>query len=315
MNIFAKMAKKIEYYRTIYIYMRRFKKYSFVDCQCKLYEQYEASIIRLYHTIEKGLAYESYRPGFGKENINKLVFTLEQFANKYGTDSFCYETALSCLETYISKNKAYGIDDLDLQKRINKLPGKKNALAGTILVSMPNEVSQYNFEQIMKSRHSIRSFSSKPVDVAVLKQAIALAQYTPSACNRQGWKTRIVSDKEIISAILSNQNGNRGFGQEIDKLLIITADLRAQQKSREVFQAFIEGGMYSESVINSLYYYNIGSIPLSAALTVDQEKKIRSISKISDAESFILFIGVGNYPENAILTTKSTRKATDIEVL
>ena len=42
-------------------YFNRFEKYSFTDCQCETQEQFEASVTRLYHTIEKGLSYENYR--------------------------------------------------------------------------------------------------------------------------------------------------------------------------------------------------------------------------------------------------------------
>ena len=168
---------------------------------------------------------------------------------------------------------------------------------------------------MVKSRHSIRHFDAEPVDINVLKEAIRLAQFTPSACNRQGWKTRIIADKEKIKLILENQNGNRGFGQEIDKLLIVTADLRSQQKSRELFQAFIDGGMYAESILNSLFYYGIGAVPLSASLTPLQEKVVRETGNINDAEVLILIIGVGNYPNGSFLTTRSERKPIEVESL
>ena len=68
-------------------YYKSFNKFSFVDCKCKSFEQFEASIIRLYHTIEKGLAFPEYRPGFGKDNIDKLIVSLEQY-NKFGYDTY-----------------------------------------------------------------------------------------------------------------------------------------------------------------------------------------------------------------------------------
>ena len=59
-------------------YGARFEKYAYVDCQCTDREQFRASITRLYHTIEKGLAYIDFRPGFGKENIEQLLQSLHQ---------------------------------------------------------------------------------------------------------------------------------------------------------------------------------------------------------------------------------------------
>lgn len=297
-------------------YYKKFEENSFIDCSCRTAEQFEASIIRLYHTIEKGLSYENYRAGFGKENVCNLLISLEQYSSKgFDTSAFFYETALSCLKEYLRKNKENGHEDSELELRVNKLPGKANKSGGTILVSAPVHPENLTYEQLVTMRHSIRHFSKEPVDGNLLQEAIKLAQYTPSACNRQGWKTRIVADKERIKTIIANQNGNRGFGQEFDKLLVVTSDLRAQQKSRELFQAFIDGGMYAESVLNCLYSKGIGSVPLSASLTAEQEKNIRKVVGMDDAEVFILFVGVGNYPKGEFLTTRSERKPIKVEVI
>lgn len=297
-------------------YNESFENYAFTDCNCESYEQFEASITRFYHTIEKGLAYEDYRAGFGENNVKSLVKSMEQYVSKgFDTTAFFYETALSVLNAYVEKNRQHGYEDKELENRIKTLPGKANECGGTIIVSAPVNPEQLTYKELVSERHSIRHFSSEPVSIEKLKKAISLAQYTPSACNRQGWKTRIIASKNKINAILENQNGNRGFGHEFDKLLLITADLRAQQKNREIFQAFIDGGMYAESVINSLYYYGIGSVPLSAALTQEQEKKVRDISGIDAGEVLIMFIGIGNYPEGESLTTHSARRDTDILLL
>lgn len=297
-------------------YIKKFFKYSFVDCECDSFEQFEASITRLYHTIEKGLSYENYRAGFGTDNITKLLTSLEQYAAKgYDTSSFCYQTALSCLSEYIRKNRIFKYEDQKLEERFNKLPGSANECGGTIIVSACAHPEKLTYEQLVTTRHSIRHFSEVPVDIGTLKEAIELAQYTPSACNRQGWRTRIVEDKEKIKIILANQNGNKGFGQEFDKLLVITSDVRAQQRNRELFQVFIDGGMYAESVLNCLYAKGIGSVPLSASLTADQENAVRAVTGMEDAEVFILFVGIGNYPDGQFLTARSERRGANVEII
>lgn len=93
--------------------------------------------------------------------------------------------------------------------------------AKIVMIDSQKNSLEMDYEQFVKSRHSIRHFNSTPVKIDDLKEAINLARYTPSACNRQGWRTRIIVDRDIIRGILENQNGNRGFGQEIDKLLVI----------------------------------------------------------------------------------------------
>ena len=300
----------------IWSYYRRFLKYSFIDCKCETQEQFQASITRLYHTIEKGLAYKEYRPGFGKENVEKLIKSLEQYNEKeFDCEEFFYETAISCLNAYIEKNKSYGLNQEDIEYKVRELRGKSNEKGGTITVNKPINTRTMNFEKLVKTRHSIRHFSDTPVDLNQIKDAIKIAQFTPSACNRQGWKTRILSNKDIIKIVLNNQNGNRGFGEEFDKLLVITSSLQAQQRKRELFQAFIDGGMYAESIINALFYEGIGSIPLSASLSGIQEHNIREALEMDDSEVFILFIGIGNYPEEEFLTARSERRQADIVII
>lgn len=297
-------------------YINRFEKYSFIDCQCESLPQFEASAIRLYHTIEKGLSYEDYRAGFGRDNVEKLIMTLEQYSDRgYDIGSFFYETALSCLQEYVRRNKESGLNDDELEKRIHDLPGKANDLGGAVRISKPTDTSELTFRELISKRRSVRHFSDVPVSEDDLKDAIGLAQNTPSACNRQGWKTRIIKDKNVIKKVLDNQNGNRGFGHEFDSLLAVTSDLCAQQRDREIFQAFIDGGMYAQNILNALYSKGIASVPLSAALTAEQEENIRSALGVTESEVFILFIGVGNYPDGEFLTTRSERKQPEIEVI
>ena len=301
------------------IYYKKFQKYSFVDYACTDQKQLEASIIRLYHTIEKGLSYEDYRPGFGRDNINCLLFSLKQYADHYDIHDFCYSSGVCCLKAYIEKNKLFGYEDPETEEILQSLPyiADYQTRGGSIkfLPESFESLQKFNYEKLVSTRHSIRHFSKVPVNLSLLKEAIELARYTPSACNRQEWRTIIIADKNIMRVVLENQNGNRGFGDEFDKLLLVTADLRTQQKDREIFQAFIDGGMYAQSVLNSLYFKGIGSCPLSASLTKNQEYNVRKITGVTDSEILIIFIGVGNYPDGECTTTCSQRKKVDIEII
>ena len=303
-----------EIYRTD---INRYEKYSFVQGDCQLKEQYEASITRLYHTIEKGLAYTNYRAGFGSDNVKALMAELQHYVSQgYDIEASFYKTALCVLHRYIEKNKFYKHIDVKLNEAVAKLPGLPNDEGG-ILEFHPvdaNQMHGMDYQDFAKNRHSIRHFSETPVDIEKVKHAVGLAQLTPSACNRQGWRVRIIADKTVLENVLKNQNGNRGFGQEIDKLLLVTSDLRYFNNDREIFQAYIDGGMYAMSLINSLHYECIGTIPLSGSLTQEQDVNVRKILGLDDAEVVILFIGVGNYPDKC-QTTKSIRHEPNMEII
>jgi len=296
---------------------KRFNKYSFgsnnnLDC----FEQFEARITKAYHSIEKGLSYQNVRLGFGKSALDNLIELMSQYKElKYPIESECYQTALSNLYKYVELHESQHYDMTELKKRISHLNGVANNLGGSIELTKTEIEGKLkeDFKVFSASRHSVRDFSSSPVDIITIKQAINLAQNTPSACNRQGWKIRIVTQSEIKSILEKNQNGNRGFGNNIDKYILVTTDSRYFAKPRERNQPYIDGGMYAMNLLYSLHYYGIATIPLSASLTPTQESNIRKVLDISDAENLILFIGIGNYI-NSFKVPKSERRKPDIRV-
>lgn len=290
-------------------YVKRFEKYAFVEKDCKNSLQYEAVITKLYHAVEKGLSYENYKPGFGQTNIQQLLYLMQNYAKQYDINAFFYQTALDVLHKYVEKNKQFGYYDSTLETSIQQLPGTANSFGGTISFEplTKEAVQSANYFDFIHSRHSIRHFTKSSLDITDIKKAIELAQHTPSACNRQGWKTIVVTDKNLIKSVLENQNGNRGFGENIDILLVVVADLCYFNRSREHFQPYVDGGMYSMRLLDALHYEHIGTVPLSAALTLQQEAKIKNILHMKPNESIIMFIGCGKYPTHC-LTTRSERK-------
>ena len=58
-----------------------------------------------------------------------------------------------------------------------------------------------SFQEVIRSRQSIRQFLPTPVEEEVLREVLEDAQYTPSNCNTQPWDVHIVSGakKEELS--------------------------------------------------------------------------------------------------------------------
>lgn len=316
-KIFGRVFRRSSLQRQYETYLKKYNRYTFSGNMCSNYQQYEAHITKLYHAIEKGLSYQNYRAGFGKDNIERLIQLMECYAQEYDVTAYFYETALSTLYAYVAKNKEHGLVDLELEEKLIGLRGKPNADGGVVTLSpySADEVKRLGFEAFFKDRHSIRTYSTDPVALDRIKRAISLAQHTPSACNRQGWHARIVESRDVIKEVLSNQNGNRGFGESVDKLIVITGDLRYFNRSRELHQVYIDGGMYAMNILHALHYEHIASVPLSAALTAPQEVNIRRCLKLDDAEVLIMYIGVGNYPDGEAVTTRSARRPADITVV
>lgn len=314
MKILGKIKRKLDVKKQLNNkskkYENRFDECAFKGNKCSNFEQYEAVITRWYHTIEKGLAYVNFRAGFGKNNMDSLLETMDNYIKDgYDENAFFFQTSLSVIQKYIRKNAEFGVKVPTIEDRIKRLPGVANNYGGIIKFEPldEKELQSLNYKDFICNRHSMRHFSSEPVDMEKLKAALKLAQYTPSACNRQGWSAVVVNDKKILAEVLKNQNGNEGFGQEFDKLLLLVADLSFFNHDRELFQPYIDGGMYAQSVLNALHFYHIAAVPLSASLTEQQEKHVRRLLSLNEAEVLIMFIGIGNYPD-ICQTTRSERR-------
>lgn len=294
-------------------YMKRYLKYAFHMQETKYEEdeQYKAVILKLIHSIEKGLSVQRYQYGAGKQAVKQLISVLESYSDKYDVTGEEYRTALCACNQYVKKNEKK-TDIKEIREDLQKLPGNANKLAGvrSCLHSKPGD----KFDEIITERKSVRHFSKKPVELDRIYKAIDLVKYTPSASNRQGWKVRIIKNELIKKEILINQNGNKGFGEEIDKILLVTYDLRYTNIDREWHQAFIDGGMYAMSLLYALQYMDIASIPLSASLSIEQEENARNLLHIEEAEVLIIYIGIGNYAEEYKVPL-SNRRTMEIEVI
>lgn len=294
-------------------YMRRYFKYAF-NMQAAEFEeedQYKAVILKHIHSVEKGLSAQNYRYGAGKKAVQQMIGILKNYSEKYNIEGIEYRTALCVLDLYVKKNKNGG-DIEEIEAELKDLPGVANELAGT-----ENRIyseAGKRFDEIVRERKSVRHFSKVPVELDRVYKAIDLARNTPSACNRQGWKVRIIQNELIKNEVLINQNGNKGFGNEIDKLLLITYDLRYINIDREWHQAFIDGGMYAMSLLYSLQYMNIASVTLSASLNTEQEDNVRNLLNLNEAEVLIVYIGIGNYAEKYQVPL-ANKKPTEIEVI
>ncbi len=69
-----------------------------------------------------------------------------------------------------------------------------------------------SFAQLALARRSVRDFADAPVPNDALREAVRLAQLSPSACNRQPCRVYAVTESARMAELLEYQNGNRGFG-------------------------------------------------------------------------------------------------------
>lgn len=277
----------------------------------------EALMIKTYHVLEKGLAMPEFRARFGVAAVNILMRTMRRYIAKQGDiDNLHFQTSVGCLFAYCARHEELGIDISDIidGESMNQIEIWNEtcniASAGVVEMSpskLFNDVDR-TFADLLKRRVSCRHFDEgKSVDPRLVKRAVTLAIRTPSVCNRQPWRVHAYHDKTKIGKILSCQNGNRGFGHTIPCLLIVSVDLTCFEGYIERYQAWIDGGMFSMSVIYALHSLKLGSVPLNWSASVDQDLQLRQTVDIPDSERVIMLIGTG-HPVDSYLAPASQRR-------
>ena len=188
-------------------------------------DSWMASLAALYHVIEKGLSMPNRRLGFGRERLILLIERSNSYYKKFGMDSQL-NYAIAIVKEYdeLHKKEKFKLDQ-QLQDKIDNLlalfPDVTPAEQMVFTKEQYFSKTLASFEEFSKSRHSMRHFEG-PVTLESIEQAVELAKYAPSACNKQPVRIYVVFDKENVEKILDMQQGNRGFGQNIDKVIVVT---------------------------------------------------------------------------------------------
>jgi nitroreductase len=282
----------------------RYSKYNFSWGYVEDFKKIEAVLFMRAHVIEKGMTLKKIRLGYGQAKINTLLVDLDNYV-KYGysTEEKCFKNIIAVLCQYIKFNAVNGCNVDNLKKKLHSYLTDFNddpsRYAGVVSFnrSQIEKKAQLDFPDFFNSRYSLRNFSNEEVDINQIINAIKLAQKAPSACNRQPGKVYIITSDEIKKEIIRLHPGTNGFGEIANKFLVITSDLRCYGGVGERNQVFIDGALFAMSIINALHYYSIGCCALHWGGIIKQDKELRKYVRMNLAETVIMLLAVGSYPE------------------
>ena len=291
----------------------RFQHYSGAFTKSKAKDM--AYLTWLYHVVEKGLAMPEMKLGFGNEKIKELSKLIKNNFELYG-DSSEVRTASAVLLEYKSRHEQLGFklnDDINHCIEVVKELFPDIEPEQQVVTNYQKYFKDINesFPVFIKSRHSVRNFSSSPLNIQQIIDSIELAKYAPSACNRQPSKVHIVDNKSLINKCLSLQNGNRGFGHLADKLLIITGEIGTLLGSQEFLDLNTNVGIFIMNLSYALHYNKVAHCILNWYVEPSVDKKLRKIIDIPDSENIVAFIVCGNAPKEDFRLVSSPRITTD----
>lgn len=304
MNIFSKIYYRIgsewALYRECVRYSRLLRKYSASVSQSRSKEKMRYMIARSAHGLEKGMSMPSPRKDFGKVRCARLLDKIRVYLKRY-KDAGSILPALRSVKGYLNYSAEHGTDVTELSRHFEKIVGGLEfelEPCGMEVLDREDiiQAARKDFNSLMQSRHSIRDFSNIPVSDGDILQALTMAAKTPSACNRQAWRTHVYRG-ENARELIKWQDGCRGFEDNIPNAIVVTADLKAFLDF-EPFQTYVDGGLYAMNLTNALHSIGLGTIPLSCGFKSDKLRLLHeSPFNIPENEVPIVIVGFGHMPE------------------
>lgn len=276
----------------------------------------DAYVTMEYHALEKGMALRHPRPGFGRRHVRSLIALIRTSADRHGWRPVTLQ-ALSVLRAY-QASQPEGYRDPEIDRLAASAPLTDETRGGTRTVSRDEVLRDacVDLSAFFTSRSSVRDFSDEPVDRQLIERAVRMARTTPSVSNRQAWRVYLLKEREAIDVALRHQNGNRGFRDRIDTLLIVTSDLTRFANAGERFQCWIDGGMFSMTLVYALHSLGLGTCCLNMSSTRAQDRGLRRDVAIRPNDTVIMMIAVGTLPERYRVTESPDRPMEELlEVL
>lgn len=264
------------------------------------------------HVVEKGITMPNRRYNFGEENLFDLIHLCNEYIkHNYNTERTQFKAAVSVIFEYeyihIENNKSLPLPLANAIKNLHTtLP--LHSVTPQITVEKCSMFQKGDFKYIAEHRHSIRNFCGT-IPLAKVRAAIELAQTAPSACNRQPIHVHIVdktTNKNLFNKILDLQKGNRGFGTDADKLLIITSVAEVYIGLPERNLMYIDGGIFTMNLLYALHYHEIAACTLSASLLPSSF----STDLLGVSETPIAIVAIGDCPDS-FLVARSQKKHID----
>lgn len=270
------------------------------------------------HRLEKGLSHVEFRDGFGKgvlAEISKRMVLLEKADAGY-SDNPLYLQGLAVLHEYQHRHEADGYDLSQVKvlfpehiwNKASKYQSDDSINAGSFIMDTSSKANNLSkgFVELSEHRYSVREYSPEPVSQELLDRVYSVSMKTPSVCNRQATRVYQLTDPEKIRAALKIQGGFNGYDMP-PVLLLITSDIRAFMNNGERNEPFVDGGLFSMSLLYALEAHGLAACPLNAMFSLPQDSATRELLSMPEYELPVMYIAVGNFPE-AVPVCCSTRR-------
>lgn len=261
-----------------------------------------AFLTAAYHAIEKGLAMEDTRAGFGLPKIRPILAAIVEL-ERIGHAEFATRGARGCMRSYLRFHDERGVPlpvEIEAELRAFVAPMGEREFPGGATAWTRKQIedaTDFDYDRFIQTRSSLRHYTGEPVAPEAIEDAVRIAIKSPRVCNREMRRIHVAYDPDLRQRLLSYHNGNRGFGHKLGAVLVVTVDQREFDIIGERNQGWIDGGLFAMSLVYALHAARLGTCMLNWSEDCEQDKRLREAFAIPDHEVVITFIGVGHMPE------------------
>lgn len=271
----------------------------------------EYEILQTAHRLEKGLLIPNPRILWGWDKAKRLYTLLQNTRN-----AFVKETGEAVLSSYLFQkmNSSFVEDKAEYIKFVSEtcFNIKQNEYGGVLKINDTkfNNEELSVIKKLFNSRHSTRTFSSVPIPMENLLEAINLALRCPSACNRQPFKVYAVPAEEKEKHI-AKSSGYKGR-----MFLFITGKIDAFTLD-EINDWIVSPSIFVGYLTLSLHAMGIGScvVRKDLACNTQYNKAVMRFCGIPKNEKLILELAVGMYEQSYVAPVSNRMSADDCLVI
>ena len=270
------------------------------------------------HTLEKGLEHFELRP-FAQGKVHKIMDLLKK-ETKYDnhTTDFSFINGINSLREYKKTyeehkwtDKSEYKDVAAFLKNYEKIPEQKT---GAYILTKEELKKDYNidYKKFIKSRHSTRNYKHQELKIEDIKEAIEMAKYSASACNRQYIKVHYYPKGKMRQNVIDYSLGKGGLYMEGVNTFIITFDVNGLSHAGERNQGYFNAGLFATNFVNAFHSLGIGTCFIQFANSVSQEETLKKANHIPSNERIAVILYAGYYDEKSIFAVSPRRNVDDI---
>lgn len=250
------------------------------------------------HRIEKGLLMKPRRDIFAKDYIIDTV-TLFHLAIK--VNEVNKEEEIQWAFDVLTKYFEVVRDDPIILRARNNFNNSANVKRFENNLYIPycrttnkNDIPDYkSLLNLSIQRRSVRWYLDKPVPRDLIDDALKIANFAPSACNRQPYYYKIIDDLELVRKVAKIPLGTGGYGHNIKTLALLIGDLSAFRFERDRHLIYIDASLSAMAFMYALETLNLSSCPINWGEVPKLESRMRKLVKLKPYERIIMLISIG----------------------